>query len=213
LAGPLILLDVTSSARSATEKETSLKHRLVALTALVTVALTAGCGLESVTINGGSPTAQPTAAAPTPTGKEEAGTNEASQEKAAENDDSVKDGGDLPDPCTLLSGTEVRDLTDRNITQIDKDGAQPGDITRYCQWQQAGGQLALFLSRTTAADFRVTVAEAEQVDGVGEDAFWHSGHLYVLYGTVQIDVYSRGGSEAANQADASKVAKVVIPNI
>ena len=84
-----------------------------------------------------------------------------------------------------------------------------GEITRFCQWQQDGGQLAVFLSRTTPADFQVTVAEAEAVDGVGEDAFRHSGHLYVLHGTVQVDVYARGGSEAQNLADAKQIAEVL----
>lgn len=57
------------------------------------------------------------------------------------------------------------------------------------------------------------MAEAETVDGVGEDAYWHSGHLYVLYGTVQVDVYSRGASDERNLAGAKKVAQKVIPRI
>ena len=186
---PLIVSGVT----------TSLKHRLAALAALVTVALTAGCGLESVTINGGSPTAPPTADAPTA---------DAGQAK-----NSVPDSGDLPDPCTLLSRSQVQALTGREITQVDEDGAEPGATTRYCQWQQNGGQLALLLSRTTDEGFRTTVAEAEPVDGVGEDAYAFAGHLYVLYGTVQVDVYSRGASDERNLADAKQVAGVVIPKI
>ncbi|MET0424129.1 MAG: DUF3558 family protein, partial [Actinoplanes sp.] len=126
---------------------------------------------------------------------------------------SVKDGGDIPDPCTLLSEAEATDLTGRDVTQIDQDGAGAGDTTRFCQWQQDGGQLAVFLSRTTAADFQSTIAGAEPVDGVGEDAFWFSGHLYVLYGTVQIDVYSRGGEDPVNLDDAQQVAKVLIPRV
>jgi hypothetical protein len=211
LAAPLILLGVTRCTRSANEKETSLKHRLVALAALVTVALTAGCGLESVTITGGTPTAQPTADAPAPTGK--AGAGGPTEAGPAKNSNSVKDSGDLPDPCTLLSGSQVRALTGRDIAQIDEDGADAGDITRYCQWQQKGGQLALFLSRTTAADFQTTVAEAEPVDGVGEQAYAFAGHLYVLYGTVQVDVYSRGASDEQNLADAKQVAEVVLAKI
>ncbi|MFC7534211.1 DUF3558 family protein [Actinoplanes sp. GCM10030250] len=177
-----------------------MKLRLVALAALVAVAFTGGCGVLESAAAGSLPTpAAPSASSPT-----------ASPEEGSV---SVKDSGDLPDPCTLLSKSEVVDLTGREITQIDEDGAEAGEATRYCQWQQSGGQLAVFLSRTTPADFDVTIDEAEWVDGVGQDAYAHSGHLYVLYGTVQIDVYSRGGSDSQNLTDAKQVAKVVIPRI
>ncbi|MCY1139781.1 DUF3558 family protein [Actinoplanes sp. Pm04-4] len=180
-----------------------MRRSLVALAALVAVSLTSGCSLLE------SATAAPKTPAPTAT----AGSGADPSPTAESGFGSVKDEGDIPDPCTLLSKQEVMELTGREVTQIDEDGGDPGDITRFCQWQQSGGQLAVFLSRTTPADFEVTVAEAEPVEGVGEDAFVHSGHLYVLYGTVQIDVYSRGGSDAENLADAKKVAKTLIPLI
>jgi hypothetical protein len=127
---------------------------------------------------------------------------------------SVKTRGRLPDPCTLLSRHEVVDLTGRHITQIDEDGATPGDSTRYCQWQQDGGQLALFLTRTTKSGFTSQIGpDAEPVDGVGDDAFLLAGHLYVLHGTVQIDVYSYGGDDAQNFADEKEVATVVMSRI
>jgi hypothetical protein len=126
---------------------------------------------------------------------------------------SVKDSGEIPDPCTLFRTDEVVSLTGRAITQIDRDGGSTGDTTRFCQWQQDGGQLALFLSRTTDDDFRTAVEGAEPVEGVGEDAFQLAGHLYVLYGTVQIDVYSRGASDGQNLTDAKEVAEAVIPRI
>ena len=125
---------------------------------------------------------------------------------------SVKDAGAIPDPCTLLSKAEVADLTGRTVSQLDEDG-QPGEGTRYCQWQQPGGQLDVFLSRTTEADFTIAIADAQPVDGVGEDAFSLSGHLYVLYGTVSIDVYSRGDSDEKNLAVEKQIAKVLIPKI
>lgn len=174
-----------------------MKHRLAALAALVAVALS-GCGVLDPATAGG-----PTAKAPSPTPSSTAGSGLGS----------VKDAGDLPDPCTLLTEAEVTDLTGRDITQVDEDGADAGGTTRYCQWQQESGQLAVFLSRTTAADFAVTVAEAKPVTGVGEDAYWHSGHLYVLHGTVQLDLYSRGGSDTANLADAKQVATVLLPRV
>ena len=175
-----------------------MKHRLLALSALL---LAGGCGvLEPAATPVPSPT---TTAAPSPT----------STGTATSGLGTAKGCGDLPDPCTLLTDTQVAGITDREVTRIDPDGAGTGGITRFCQWQQAGGQLALFLTRTTPADFEVTVADAEPVPGVGENAYRHSGHLYVLYGTVQVDVYSRGSSDARNLADAKKVAQTIIPDL
>jgi len=125
---------------------------------------------------------------------------------------SVKDEGAIPDPCTLLSKAEVADLTGRQVSQVDEDG-QAGEGTRYCQWQQPSGQLDVFLSRTIESDFKIAIADAQPVDGVGEDAFSLSGHLYVLYGTVSIDVYSRGDSDEKNLAVEKEIAKVLIPKI
>ena len=126
---------------------------------------------------------------------------------------SVKDDGDIPDPCTLLTDAEVKDLTGREITQKNDDGEPAGHSTRYCQWQQDSGQLDIFLSRTAESDFKITIADASPVDGVGEDAFSLAGHLYVLYGTVSIDVYSRGDSDEQNLEKEKEIAKVLIPKI
>jgi hypothetical protein len=126
---------------------------------------------------------------------------------------SVKDAGDIPDVCALLSDAEVESLTGRDITQIDKDGGQPGDISRYCQWQLSAGQLAVFLSRTTAEEFARKNTDADPVPGVGQDAYLLAGHLMVLYGTVHVDVYARGGSDAENLADAKEVVAVLLPRI
>ncbi|MEH1101934.1 hypothetical protein [Micromonospora sp. CPCC 205561] len=192
-----------------------MKHRLVALAALVAVSLTGGCGLPGVP-TGAAPTAdapvQPTATV-APGGTADPDAPAASPGGAGDGGSgSVRESGTIPDPCTLLTEAEVVDLTGRDVTRKDEDG-DAGDVTRFCQWQQESGQLAIFLSRTTAADFGVTVAAAKPVDGVGEEAFWHSGHLYVLHGTVQIDVYSRGGSDAENLADARQVAKVLVSRV
>ncbi|MEU8665254.1 hypothetical protein AB0C31_52650, partial [Actinoplanes philippinensis] len=197
-----------------------MKHRLVALTAVVAVAFTGGCGVLGSAAGASDivSAAPESTEAPLPTpasGKPRSGKSDSGKTGAGKSDSgrshSVKDAGELPAPCTLLGEDEVVDLTGREITQIDEDGGAPGDPTRYCQWQQSGGQLAVFLSRTTADDFQVTIDEAEWVDGVGQDAYTHSGHLYVLYGTVQIDVYSRGASDARNLADAKRVATTLIP--
>ena len=176
--------------------------RLPLLVAIVAIAATGGCGLlgsDDGESPGNSANAAPTSAAPTATARSGLG--------------SVKDAGDIPDPCKLLSEAEVVDLTGRKITQTDRDEAEPGSVTRFCQWQQSGGQLAIFLARTTADEFDNTIAGATPVPGVGEDAFSLAGHLYVLYGTVQLDVYSRGGSDAENLAEAKKIAETLIPRI
>ncbi|MEU4219845.1 DUF3558 family protein [Actinoplanes sp. NPDC026623] len=173
-------------------------HRTLAtLVTVAALAAPAGCGVLD-----GSPTPA--------SGEAPAATTPGAQSGLG---DSVKDAGDIPDPCTLLSDSQVTSLTGRDISQIDRDGLTDGEETRYCQWQQPGGQLAVFLSRTTPDDFKVKIAEATPVDGVGEDAFALAGHLYVLYGTVSIDVYSRGDSDDENQTKAATIAKVLIPKI
>jgi hypothetical protein len=176
-----------------------IRRPLAVLVAVASFALT-GCGVLDQ--------ATPGNAAPEPTSK--ASTQPTSDSGLG---DSVKDAGDIPDPCTLLSGQQVQGLTGREVTQIDEDGEDAGATTRFCQWQQSGGQVALFLSRTTEADFQTTIAEATPVDGIGEDAFQLAGHLYVLYGTVSIDVYSRGDSDDENLSEAKAIAQKVIPQI
>lgn len=176
-----------------------IRRPLAVLVAVASFALT-GCGvLDQATGSN---------AAPEPTSK-----TSAQPTSDSGLGDSVKDSGDIPDPCTLLSGEQVQTLTGRETTQIDEDGEEAGATTRFCQWQQSGGQVALFLSRTTEADFQTTIAEATPVDGVGEDAFQLAGHLYVLYGTVSIDVYCHGDDEAGNLADAKAIVEKVIPQV
>jgi len=172
-----------------------MNHRLSVLIALALVALTA-CGAPTAASDGTATTPTPGGSSPVHTGL-----------------GSVKDEGDIPNPCTLLTDAGVADLTGREVSATDEDGAAPGESTRYCQWQQPSGQLDIFLSRTSEADFKTTIADAQPVAGVGEDAFALSGHLYVLYGTVQIDVYSRGDTEERNLEVEKKVAKVLIAKI
>lgn len=179
-----------------------MNHRPVVVLATIALLASSGCGV----INN-SDDDQATAA-PTP-----AATTEATPAATGAAAGGAGDGGNIPDPCTLLTKADVTSLTGRNVTRIDKDGASDGDVSRFCQWQQSSGQLAIFLTRTTADEFKVTVAEAKHVDGLGDDAYTANGHLYVLDGTVQIDVYARGGSDAENLTTAEKVANVLIPKI
>lgn len=122
-------------------------------------------------------------------------------------------GANIPDPCTLLSDAEVTDLTGRDITQIDKDGADASAPTRYCQWQQSSGQLAVFLARSNSEEFKVAQADSPSIPGIGDDAYWRDGHLYVLVGRTHLDVYSRGGDEQQSQAEAEKVAAALLPKL
>ena len=105
------------------------------------------------------------------------------------------------------------DLTGRQISQRDEDGATPGTATRFCQWQQPDGQLAVFLSRTTDSDYQVTISDATPVDDLGDKAFQLAGHLYVLYGTVQLDVYARGGSDEQNLETSKRVVEALLPKV
>lgn len=122
----------------------------------------------------------------------------------------------LPDPCTLLSDADVTNLTGRQISQIDKDGADAAASVRYCQWQLNSGQLAVFLSTTTKGDFETAKSAAEgatDVTGLGDGGYAASGHLYVLSGTIQLDVYVRGGSDEQNLADSKKVVETLLPKL
>lgn len=161
---------------------------------IVFVLALAGCGREA---------SQPAAHSPS-----------AAQETSASAVQNPQDqSAGIPDPCTLLSDAEVTTLTGRDITQIDKDGADATSSTRYCQWQQPSGQLAVFVSRTSSDDFKLAQADAPSITGIGDDAFWRDGHLYVLVGRTQLDVYARGGDEQQSQAEAEKVAAALLPKV
>jgi hypothetical protein len=164
--------------------------------AVVALAALSGCGADP---------------APTPTSPSVLAPSTSAS--AASGMGSVKDEGNLPDPCTLLTNGDVVDLTARDVTTTDHDGQTSDSATRYCQWQQDSGQLDVFLTRTTDAEFKATIADAQQVDGVGEQAFTNSGHLYVLYGSVNLDVYSRGDTDEKNLEAEIQIAKVLIPKI
>lgn len=168
---------------------------------LAVTILLAGCGSDRSGDNA------PTNAAPAATTPGTTSTTSVSaQEPTAES-------GTIPDPCTLLSDAEVTQLTGREITQIDKDGEEPTAPVRFCQWQQPSGQLAVFLTRTTQDDFTVEKADTPSIPGIGDDAYWRDGHLYVLVKTIGIDVYSRGGEESQNQVEAEKVATALLPKV
>lgn len=182
-----------------------MKRRLLALAAASVAAVAVGgCGVLDA--NPGRPVAADAGGPlPTPSGSADSGLGAA---------ESTPSPASLPDPCTLVSNSEVVSLTGRPISETDRDDAKPGDSTRYCQWQQQGGQLALFLARTTAQDFDAGVSQAQPVDGVeGYDAFSLAGHLYVRDNDVQVDVYSHGGTDEANLADEMRVVKVVLPRL
>jgi Protein of unknown function (DUF3558) len=183
-----------------------MKASAVAAVAVTAVVALSGCGILPGTRTDDSAQAAPAATA--------VATPAASTTPSATSGfGTVKEAGDIPDPCGLLTQAEVTDLTGRGVSQMDPDGEQSGATTRYCQWQQPSGQLDIFLSRTTESDFQTVIEGSQPVDGVGEAAFSLSGHLYVLYGTVDIDVYSRGDSDEKNLEIEKQIAKVLIPKI
>lgn len=118
-------------------------------------------------------------------------------------------------PCLLLSRAEVTTIAGgKAVTQVDEDGEKDGAAVRYCQWQLAGGQLAVFLTRTTESDFGTAHGRQQKVTGVGDDARFADGHLYVLHGDVQIDAYARvSGKEGASLQMAKNAALKVIDRL
>lgn len=168
-------------------------NRRLGILVVVVLAL-AGCSR-----NDSSPAAPPSSAVQTPSSS------------AVQN--AQGEAGNIPDPCTLFSDADVTSLTGRDITQIDRDGADASAPTRYCQWQQSSGQLAVFISRTSADDFKAAQADSPSIGGLGEDAYWRDGHLFVLTGRTQLDVYARGGDDQQNQAEAEKVAGALLPKV
>ena len=117
----------------------------------------------------------------------------------------------LPDVCTLLSRAEVSALAGgKQVVQVDEDDAKPTDATRFCQWQLSGARLAVFLSPTTASEFSQAHTNSRSVTGLGDAAYFASGHLYVRQGTIQIDVYASNGSEEASEKMAKSTAAKVL---
>jgi hypothetical protein len=164
--------------------------------AALTLTMLTGCNADTTVTAAGAVATPPAASASAATGM-----------------GSVEDEGNLPDPCTLLTNGDIVDLTGRDVSTTDHDGQQSDASTRYCQWQQDSGQLDVFLSRTTEAQFTSASDGAQKVDGVGEQAYSSSGHLYVLYGTVDLDLYSRGATDEKNLEVEIEIAKVLIPKI
>lgn len=178
----------------------------------IAVVAAAACGLFTLSgcqfLEKDEPAAAPTPAAsssakPTPSGK---ASGKATGKAAS---------GDLPNPCTLLSKAEVSTIAGgKQVTQVDEDGEKDGATTRYCQWQLAGGQLAVFLSKTSASDFKQAHSQHPKVTGVGDEAATDSGHLYVRHGDILIDSYARvSGNEGATAQMAKNAALKVIDKL
>jgi hypothetical protein len=167
---------------------------------IILILVVAGCGRS----------APPSAASSSKTSTTGA-TSSAASSAAAQKP--TQEAGNFPDPCTLLSDDDVIQLTGRDITQIDRDGADTTASTRYCQWQQSSGQLAVVLSHTTSSDFKAAQEGTPSVAGIGEGAYWRGGHLYVLTGKTEIDVYSRSMDDKRSQEESSRIATVLIPKV
>ncbi|MFI5839292.1 hypothetical protein ACIA8K_06195 [Catenuloplanes sp. NPDC051500] len=125
----------------------------------------------------------------------------------------AKNGDAIKDPCGLLNRAEVTALTARQVTQIDKDGLEETAAVRYCQWQLSEGQLALFVTGMTPKEFKDQAKAGTVVSGVGDAAFTEAGHLFVLFGDTQVDIYARVGDDAANLRIAKTVADRILPRL
>jgi hypothetical protein len=185
---------------------------IAAIAAAGLIALT-GCKIGSgKDAASGTPSAAASPSTSTPaSGK--AGSNGTPKPSAST---SKKSGGNaLPDVCTLLTRAEVSALAGgKQVVQVDPDDAKPTDTTRFCQWQLSGARLAVFLSPTTAAEFSQAHTKSRKVTGLGDAAYFTSGHLYVRHGNIVVDVYATNGSdEAAGETMAKAAAAKVIERL
>ena len=182
----------------------SLRVLFAAAAAAGVFALT-GCGTITISTDDASPSATPTGAAQQPsTAATDSGDGQAATGLGT-------DVANL-NPCQLLTPTEVNQFTSREITQIDRDNAT-AEGTRYCQWQLEQGVLVLSLSPTSAADFEIRDPAAVAADGVGDDAYTSSGHLYVRSGDLAIDVYSTSKGGDGGSAENVEVEKTVAQRV
>jgi hypothetical protein len=195
------------NARTATRR--SLALAAVAAAGLIALS---GCKIGGgKDATSGTPTTAPTATEATA----QASTNP-SGKPSAKSSASKKPGGNgaLPDVCTLLSRAEVSALAGgKQVVQVDPDDAKPTDTTRFCQWQLSGARLAVFLSPTTASEFSQAQADSRTVSGLGDAAYFSSGHLYVRQGTIQVDVYASNGSDDASEKMARSTAAKILPRL
>ena len=147
------------------------------------------------------PTADPTGA-PTPAAKSGAGTP-----MGQANPTGTAKAAGLPDVCGLLTRAEVSALAEgKQVLQVDPDGAAAGATSRHCQWQMSGARLAVFLSPTTPAEFAQAHGTHRKVTGLGDEAVFFSGHLYVRHGRILIDVYATSSDDAAGERLAKSAA-------
>jgi hypothetical protein len=122
--------------------------------------------------------------------------------------------GRLSRPCTLLTNAEVTQLTGHAVTRTDPDGLGTDAPTRHCQWQLESGDLAIFLTTTTESDFKVRDPAAQDVSGVGDEAYTSAGHLFVRTDQTQVDIYARSADDdATNLAVAKATFEKLLPKV
>jgi hypothetical protein len=124
-------------------------------------------------------------------------------------------GGAVPKSCSLLSDVEVGTLTGQSV--VDRvDNTPPTDPTlSSCLWNLTpGGALYLTLWRRTAAEFQLRAQGAAPIPGVGDGAYSDNLHLFVLFGTIELDIIVRSGESDVQQRDRSvAVARLVGPRL
>lgn len=186
---------------------------LAALAAAGLIALSGckiGTGKDAASGNN-APVAAPTSAAATPSDKPSGKPTGKPSAKASASASKKSGANGLPDVCTLLSRAEVSTLAGgKQVVQVDPDNAKSTDTTRFCQWQLSGARLAIFLSPTTASEFSQAHGRSTTVQGLGDEAYLASGHLYVRHGNIQVDVYASTDTEQAGEKMAKSAAAKVI---
>ncbi len=181
----------------------------------IAVVAAAACGLFALSgcqfLEKDDPAAAPTPAASAPASAKTTPSGRATGGTKAGNNSTAG----FKNPCLLLTRAEVTTIAGgKAVTQVDEDGEKDGATVRYCQWQLSGGQLAVFLAKTSKADFNTEHGKQQKVSGVGDDARFADGHLYVLHGDVQIDSYARvSGNEGGSLQMAKNAALKVIERL
>jgi len=112
--------------------------------------------------------------------------------------------------CELLTRAEVGSLTGHQVTSAEEIG--DGGVHR-CLWRGAGGDLAVAYQRCEPAEFAAEARAHAAVPGFGDAAYVLATRFFVLDGTVKIDVYVNGGTDAENLETAKTVALKLVAKL
>jgi hypothetical protein len=123
--------------------------------------------------------------------------------------------GPVPKSCALLSDAEVGTLTGQSVTNRAEINPPDDPTQSKCLWELTpGGALYLTLWRRTPAEFQLRGQGTTPIPGVGDGAYSDNLHLFVLFGTIELDIIVRSGEPDVQQRDRSiAVARLVGPRL